>query len=29
MSAFVVLKAGVLATLQDQGRFGYAHLGLT
>ena len=29
MSAFVVLKSGVLATLQDQGRFGYAHLGLT
>lgn len=29
MSVFVVLKAGVLATLQDQGRFGYAHLGLT
>lgn len=29
MSAFVVLKAGVLATLQDQGRVGYAHLGLT
>ncbi|MBU0911079.1 MAG: biotin-dependent carboxyltransferase family protein [Gammaproteobacteria bacterium] len=29
MSAFVVLKAGVLSTLQDQGRFGYAHLGLT
>jgi biotin-dependent carboxylase-like uncharacterized protein len=29
MSAFVVLNAGVLATLQDQGRFGYAHLGLT
>lgn len=29
MSAFVVLKAGMLATLQDQGRFGYAHLGLT
>ena len=29
MSAFVVLKAGVLATLQDPGRFGYAHLGLT
>ncbi|WP_127022350.1 5-oxoprolinase subunit C family protein [Rheinheimera mangrovi] len=29
MSAFVVLKAGVLSTLQDQGRFGYAHLGLS
>lgn len=29
MSAFVVLKTGVLATLQDQGRLGYAHLGLT
>lgn len=29
MSAFVVLKAGMLATLQDQGRFGFAHLGLT
>ncbi len=29
MSAFVVLNPGVLATLQDQGRFGYAHLGLT
>ncbi len=29
MSAFVVLKAGVLSTLQDQGRVGYAHLGLT
>ncbi len=29
MSAFVVLKAGVLATLQDLGRFGYAYLGLT
>jgi biotin-dependent carboxylase-like uncharacterized protein len=29
MSAFVVLKPGVLSTLQDQGRFGYAHLGLT
>jgi biotin-dependent carboxylase-like uncharacterized protein len=29
MSAFVVLKAGVLATLQDQGRLGFAHLGLT
>ncbi|WP_233080607.1 biotin-dependent carboxyltransferase family protein [Rheinheimera soli] len=29
MSAFVVLKAGVVASLQDQGRFGSAHLGLT
>ena len=29
MSAFVVVNPGVLATLQDQGRFGYAHLGLT
>lgn len=29
MSAFVVLKPGVVSTLQDQGRFGYAHLGLT
>lgn len=29
MSAFVVLKGGVLSTLQDEGRFGYASLGLT
>jgi biotin-dependent carboxylase-like uncharacterized protein len=29
MSALVVLNPGVLATLQDRGRFGYAHLGFT
>jgi len=29
MSAFVVLDPGVLSCVQDMGRFGYAHVGLT
>ena len=29
MSGFKIIKAGILSLVQDKGRFGFAHIGLT